>query len=286
MVMAILAILVWKFATGIFIYPGIIFAVLITAGVFFLVFRSPGIATAKAAVKNNEQNEEIQDTGELEIEVSDENTKNSALESKLGSTGISIEPDITDISSRKRIRAAENPFRSIKNTEIKPDATEIAAKYMKMNGTADKDSGFSAGRPVAKISSPLGIGKAANSLDADVKSEESLESEDYDSEKGTSTPPVPLIEDESSLTEDEKNELVNAVWYRCENPYCKYTRFLSVHHMVDEKDGGSNKLDNLIVFCPYCHDLAHRNEIPEKEMREWISNREERFKFKPKWHYF
>ncbi len=74
----------------------------------------------------------------------------------------------------------------------------------------------------------------------------------------TTEPPIALVEDESTLTEDEKNELVNAVWYRCENPYCKYTNFLSVHHIVDEKDGGTNKLDNLIVLCPYCHDLAHR----------------------------
>ena len=100
------------------------------------------------------------------------------------------------------------------------------------------------------------------------------------------TPPIPLIDDESSLTLNEKNTLVNAVWYRCENPYCKYTSFLSVHHIVEEKDGGNNKLDNLIVLCPFCHDLSHRNEIPEKEMREWISNRAERWKFKPEWKYF
>jgi hypothetical protein len=99
-------------------------------------------------------------------------------------------------------------------------------------------------------------------------------------------PPVPLVDDETTLTDDEKNQLVNAVWYRCENPYCKYTSFLGVHHIVDEKEGGTNRLDNLIVLCPYCHDLAHRNEIPEKELRDWISNRENRFKSKPNWKYF
>ncbi len=99
-------------------------------------------------------------------------------------------------------------------------------------------------------------------------------------------PPVPLIDDPSTLTLDEENTLVNAVWYRCENPYCKYTSFLSVHHILEEKDGGTYKLDNLIVLCPYCHDLAHRGEIPEKEMREWLSNRAERWKFKPEWKYF
>jgi hypothetical protein len=98
--------------------------------------------------------------------------------------------------------------------------------------------------------------------------------------------PIPLIEDPSSLTLDEKNSLVNAIWYRCENPYCKYTSFLSVHHIVEEKVGGTNKLDNLIVLCPYCHDLAHRGEIPETEMRMWIEDRSERWKFKPEWKYF
>jgi hypothetical protein len=101
----------------------------------------------------------------------------------------------------------------------------------------------------------------------------------------SSEPPMPLIDDETSLTIEEKNQVVNAVWYRCENPYCKYTRFLGVHHIIEEKAGGTNKLDNLIVLCPYCHDLAHRNEIPENEMRDWISNREDRFKLKPEWPY-
>jgi hypothetical protein len=105
-----------------------------------------------------------------------------------------------------------------------------------------------------------------------------------DEENGES--PIPLIEDPSDLTLDEKNLLVNAVWYRCENPYCKFTSFLSVHHLVEGKDNGANKLENLIVLCPYCHDLAHRGEIPEKEMREWISDRQERWKFKPDWKYF
>jgi hypothetical protein len=99
------------------------------------------------------------------------------------------------------------------------------------------------------------------------------------------SPPIPLIDDESALTDEEKNILVNAVWYRCENPYCKYTSFLSVHHILEEKDGGDNKLDNLIVLCPFCHDLAHRGEIPEKEMREWNNDRAERWKFKPEWKY-
>jgi hypothetical protein len=106
-----------------------------------------------------------------------------------------------------------------------------------------------------------------------------------EAENTAGEPSMPIITDVSILSEEDKSQLENAVWYRCENPFCKYTHFLDVHHIVDEKDGGNNKLDNLIVLCLYCHDLAHRNEMPEKEMRDWISNRDERFKFKIEWHY-
>jgi len=126
------------------------------------------------------------------------------------------------------------------------------------------------------ISAIPGLPKSASSRS-------SLASNDVES---TKVSPIPLIEDPSTLTLDEKNSLVNAVWYRCENPYCKYTSFLSVHHIVEEKVGGTNKLDNLIVLCPYCHDLAHRGEIPETEMHMWIENRSDRWKFKPEWKYF
>jgi predicted HNH restriction endonuclease len=54
---------------------------------------------------------------------------------------------------------------------------------------------------------------------------------------------------------------------------------------VPEKEGGSNRLDNLIVLCPYCHDLTHRNEIPLEELQSWIKNRESRFRFNPQWKY-
>ena len=119
-----------------------------------------------------------------------------------------------------------------------------------------------------------------------IKSASSRSSHTSSAVESAEISPIPLIEDPSTLTLDEKNSLVNAIWYRCENPYCKYTSFLSVHHIVEEKVGGTNKLNNLIVLCPYCHDLAHRGEIPETEMRMWIEDRSERWKFKPEWKYF
>jgi hypothetical protein len=98
-------------------------------------------------------------------------------------------------------------------------------------------------------------------------------------------PAMHLTNEESTLTEEDKRKLMNAVWYRCENPYCKYTQFLEVHYIIPEKDGGTNKLDNLIVLCPYCHALADKKEIPVEEMQEWVG-REDRFKTKLDWKYF
>ncbi len=147
---------------------------------------------------------------------------------------------------------------NLKTTNVveKPQATDVVARYFEMSKTGYQ-------KPEIK----------------------SQQLEEQENEGDAVEAPPPLITDVSSLSPDEKNELANSVWYHCENPYCKFSRSLEVHHIVDEKEGGSNKLDNLIVLCPYCHDLAHRHEIPDKEMRKWISRREHTFKFKPNWRY-
>jgi hypothetical protein len=95
----------------------------------------------------------------------------------------------------------------------------------------------------------------------------------------------PMVAELSSLPEDAKNKLMNAVWYRCENPYCNYTQFLDVHHLVSEAEGGTNKLDNLLVLCSKCHAAADNHEIPEEELRSWIKERTERFKTDLDWPY-
>lgn len=94
----------------------------------------------------------------------------------------------------------------------------------------------------------------------------------------------PVVSDISSLPESAKWDLMNAVWYRCENPYCNYTQFLDVHHIVSEVEGGSNALSNLIVLCPRCHAAAHNNEIPLAVLRAWVEKRGE-FQFDLNWPY-
>ncbi len=94
-----------------------------------------------------------------------------------------------------------------------------------------------------------------------------------------------LVPELSSLPEDAKTELMNAVWYRCENPHCNRTEFLDVHHIVPEIIGGTNRLDNLIVLCPKCHAAADNQEITEEELQSWIKDRTERFRTDLDWPY-
>ncbi len=91
----------------------------------------------------------------------------------------------------------------------------------------------------------------------------------------------PIVE-YSTLAEDAKLQLMNAVWYRCENPNCNHTEFLDVHHIVDD---GSNDLNNLIVLCPRCHAAAHNNEITEEALQSWLVERAKRFKTDLDWPY-
>ncbi len=100
----------------------------------------------------------------------------------------------------------------------------------------------------------------------------------------TSEETSPVVSDTSSLPESDKWNLMNAVWYRCENPYCNYTQFLDVHHIVSEVDGGTHALSNLIVLCPRCHAAVHSHEVSLAVLRVWVQKRAE-FKFELNWPY-
>jgi len=95
----------------------------------------------------------------------------------------------------------------------------------------------------------------------------------------------PVAPELSSLPENAKNKLLNAVWYRCENPNCNYTQFLDVHHILSEVEGGTNRPDNLIVLCSRCHAAALNGEISVEELKSWIQERTERFKTDLDWPY-
>jgi hypothetical protein len=259
---AILAVLVWRIGQGIYYYPAIGTAILVTLIVIYFVYRKSRTKTNGKETKNKA----AKDAG---ANGTDENyvSEEMVIESE------HLEEEINNIQPKQTRKQTTN----INNSEIKAKATDVAAKYMNMAKTAEQNRISDDWQP-----SPRVMSHKEEIIASEDVSPEGLNEDDS---QNPSEPPMPLIDDESSLTIQDKNLLVNAVWYRCENPFCKYTHFLGVHHIIEEKDGGTNKLDNLIVLCPFCHDLAHRKEIPDKEMRDWISNRDERFKFKPEWHY-
>lgn len=251
-VVVVLAILIWQFGfSTTYFYYSIVAAVLITFGVTVLVYKPFKFSKSVKAPETSVSNE-----------LSENNTANGVPEK------IKIESDYTDTPSIMR----HKPVAPFKEAVGKPVDSRTGGNF-NSDYKSINDIVLPLTSPMPKIVRE----------DIVVETDAAIELVPGSSD---AVPSIPLVDDESTLTDEDKNQLVNAVWYRCENPYCKYTSFLGVHHIVDEKDGGNNRLDNLIVLCPYCHDLAHRKEIPVEEMQDWISNRENRFKSKPDWKYF
>lgn len=88
------------------------------------------------------------------------------------------------------------------------------------------------------------------------------------------------------LTVDERAQLIDAVGGRCENRNCRNELTLEVHHIEPRAQGGSNKLNNLIVLCASCHNLADKGEPSKAQLREWIHPRHgkpRRFRHYLKW---
>ena len=93
------------------------------------------------------------------------------------------------------------------------------------------------------------------------------------------------IGNSSTLPDEAKSVLMNAVWYRCENPKCNYTQYLDVYQIKSRENGGSNALENLVVLCPECRNIADGGQIDDDVLRSWIQGRIERFKFVLDWPY-
>jgi hypothetical protein len=307
LVLAILAVLVIYLAPDDFLYPSIGIAAFLAVVAIFLIYRKGAAVSenkdgSKAKKKKGKETSDEDQAAGASVENNEE-----ALE----------EPgeQISDESSEEDIPPARGPavpevstYRTrFTRPGDKQSAFEVADKYYQMAAAAKaEEEERNTWKPRPRVIEPVIEEPPETEEKAETKAEapDSEETVAQDTAEETAEeiktgaenetpvesemgePSVKLISDETSLTEEEKSDLENAVWYRCENPYCKHTYFLDVHHIIDEKNGGTNKLENLIVFCPYCHDLAHKNEIPEKEMRLWISNREDRFKFKLNWPYF
>lgn len=90
------------------------------------------------------------------------------------------------------------------------------------------------------------------------------------------------VEKVPPLSEREKGKLIHAVGDECENPKCKHKFRLQVHHIVPRHQGGTNKLKNLLVLCPTCHNLADSGAFSKGQLKAWASRRG-RFKYNLKW---
>jgi len=256
--LVILAILVWKFGTNDYFHPAIGASIIIILILVMLTYRTPrnklnGTNSSPGVTKNQV----------IGMSGNDPELLNNIQEQTTCST-----PD------SKRTKSSD-----FKKLEPRSRATDVAAKYIAMGKIIDMKNKSDLGLPDARDTQS----KDRCSLPIPAADPKIPSSDNVD--PNSTEPPIPLIEDKTSLTVEETNRLINAVWCRCENPFCKDTRFLGVHHITNEESGGKNTLDNLIVLCPYCHDLTHKKKIPETKMRDWIQNKEERFKFKIDWPY-
>jgi hypothetical protein len=268
-ILVILAVLVWRFGynTNYFIYSIICAAVILTGFTVAIYYRR-----GTSGGKSNNPRTDLQKSNYIgrATVASEEDT--------------SSEEDSTYSGPSQR----RNLAYTTEEAPPKPSAVEVAAKYRQMAAEIEmREAEEHSWKPIPRPAQRADIAAQPADIEAPPTEPAVQKTEAEVKEANTSSgnePPLAIVEDKSSLTESDKNELLNGVWYRCENPFCKGTNFLGIHHMVEEKDGGTNKLDNLIVLCPFCHALAHKKEIPEEEMRDWIS-REERFKPEMKWRY-
>jgi len=44
---------------------------------------------------------------------------------------------------------------------------------------------------------------------------------------------------------------------------CGFTEAIERHHIKPRSLGGNDKVENLIILCPNCHTLAHKNKVKE-----------------------
>ncbi|MGN0964433.1 MAG: HNH endonuclease [Dysosmobacter sp.] len=76
------------------------------------------------------------------------------------------------------------------------------------------------------------------------------------------------------MTANISNAMRKAIYardhYRC--AICDSARGLQIHHVIPRSQGGSNRPENLITLCMYCHGVIHGTRFPE--MPEWMDREE------------
>ncbi len=77
----------------------------------------------------------------------------------------------------------------------------------------------------------------------------------------------PDVEKVPSLSQREKEIMINKVSTRCCYPNCRESISLEVHHIIPRSEGGTNKENNLIVLCNNHHHLADRGAISRDRLK-------------------
>ncbi|WP_324736392.1 HNH endonuclease signature motif containing protein [Thermococcus sp. SY098] len=83
-----------------------------------------------------------------------------------------------------------------------------------------------------------------------------------------------------SLTDSQKRAIMEAVGFKCEVCGKKLPpSALHIHHITPVSEGGTNRVDNIIVVCANCHNLIHRaNKYPREKLRKIARNRSKKVK--------
>ena len=66
-----------------------------------------------------------------------------------------------------------------------------------------------------------------------------------------------------------RHEVLIEAGYRCSVPTCRTILAIDLHHIIEVAEGGGSERSNLLVLCPTCHALFHRNVISREAIRVW-----------------
>lgn len=80
---------------------------------------------------------------------------------------------------------------------------------------------------------------------------------------------LPKEADRKKIPVAVQHQLLMEAGYKCGNPACRNVLTLELHHIQYVSNGGGNEPTNLLVLCPYCHEMHHAGHIPVEAIRHW-----------------
>jgi hypothetical protein len=83
------------------------------------------------------------------------------------------------------------------------------------------------------------------------------------------TPSLPREADRKKLPVAVRHQLLMEAGYMCGNPACRNVITLDLHHIEYVSAGGGDEPSNLLVLCPYHHEMHHAGQIPVEAIRMW-----------------